>query len=248
MSFIILPEDAKEVQLSKELMDGAISYEIFKIWRDKQKDRNRNHGNKNGMNFADDSIVTLFQKETFNKLLRQENITYDHIGIFFGSQKGALIPGIGNFKKITAFLTLANTYNDKIIPVGEVYRGDKDAFVFSNENQLIRFKEQYKNRILTLREIDDDAKKDYNLFEMTGIYHKLKEKEDIRDLFLGRLTVNQVKVIFVKDDRKTTVVFAPGNFDEQKDDLMPDTAPLLYDQGTGCCPIEENALINKSEK
>ncbi len=201
MPFLILPKVAKEIS-ALENFDGAkIEYEVYKNWRNAHVFRNVLHGEKDGMNFREEQISTLFKKTTFIDLLSQKDAQYTHIGIFFGSQQGVANTGVGNFRELTAFLTLAiKQVDNTIMPFGKVYRGGKDNKPFDNMNLLNRFKEQYKVRINDLRQFSDAAI-DYSAKETTGVYHEINS---ISTEFLNNIN-EDIKVIFVKDPDKYNV-------------------------------------------
>lgn len=158
MPFIVLPNGSNQVALNNAFSDGdKITYGEFKKWRDQHKNRNRDFGDLKGMNFKEDAIFTTYDKEIF-KTLKNQNIgpKSTHIGIVFGSRKGNLFQGVGNYRDITAFLTLAQKQADgKVIPVGDAYRGGSEPPF--KPNRFENFQKRYVSRIEKLRENKEAA-------------------------------------------------------------------------------------------
>lgn len=237
MPFIVLPTDANQAQALAQAFTDTITYGLFKEWRDRHMKRNSDYGDLEEMNFTNDDTFTTYNKDVFEKLYANKS-KHTHIGVVFGSRKGDFIQGIGNYRDLTSFLTLAIEQSDgKIIPDGDAYRGGNNFP--SDPDKVSKFQKRYSNRIKKLRK-NQNAAKEFSSKETTGVFHKI---EPFFTHFIGSLDEEQmVKVFFVKDGDKTTVVFSKGSFipdeSENKGGDRPKNEDIIgYDHGTGCCPI-----------
>ena len=247
MSFLIPFEElinrSNQVKLTKLVLGRPIKYDKYKRWRDEFIDRNKTFGRQNTsqgkiVDLTNDRLYVTFPNQFFTHLISVAQ-PGQYLAAHFGvdkTQKGTDII-YDNLHVLLCLMTkgtgpdgedeiVANTIFDEKGSVSEINFNDrKDNFLKRNDE---------------IFSLGNTQRKNYGFSEeWKAVVHKITE---FHQEFMSILGNRDVHVIFVRNNfvfavHNTRIVFAPADFIPLSNTEYEDDDPILYDHGTGCCPI-----------